>query len=138
MFGNKTDVGDIIKTIDGIHPANSGATTINGPWQDRRGFQSCTVRGSNGAASGDPSSYTVDCKLQHASDSSGTGAADISGAAATQITADNSGQEFDVDLSSVSDGWIRAVVTVAFTGGSSPAVPVAATIVLGGASVLPA
>lgn len=118
-----------------INPANAPAGTITGSAIDRQGFLSAIFHVACGAASGSPTARTVDAKLQDSADGS-TGWADISGAAIAQITADNSEQEINVDLSGVKR-YIRAVVTVGFTGGTSPAIPVAATVVPGGADALP-
>lgn len=131
-----TDIGAEIKTVAGIPPTNAGAGAINGAAIDRQGFQSCTLQAACGAASGGPSAQTVDAKLQHSADGS-TGWADIAGAAVTQMAADNGDEEVDVDLS-VARRYLRVVSTVALTGGTTPKLPVAATVVLGGADETPA
>lgn len=120
----------------GITPKGAGSETINGTGIDRmtqgaqQGWLSCILSLHSGAATGSPSSYTVDCKLQE-SDSSGSGYTDISGAAVTQQTAAGFGS-VAVNLKGCKR-YIRAVVTVAITGGTSPTVPVSSTITLGGA-----
>ncbi|HWP59536.1 MAG TPA: hypothetical protein VNL14_16710 [Candidatus Acidoferrales bacterium] len=135
------DIGAYIKVVKGINPANAAAGTINGAAIDRAGiggknqFMSCVLKISCGAASGGPSAQTVNAKLQDSSDGS-SGWADISGAAVTQLTADNGESQVNVDLSAAKR-HIRAVVTVGFTGGTSPAIPVAAELILGGAQTLP-
>jgi len=130
------DIGSLVKSTRGINPVDSAATTINGPAIDRQGYHSCVLHAACGAASGSPTAQTVDAKLQESADGS-SGWADISGASITQITADNSEGEKDADLAGAKQ-YIRSVVTVAFTGGTSPKIPVAATVVLGGKDRTPA
>lgn len=131
-----TDIGAQVKVVAGIPPTNDdGTAAINGAAIDRLGFQSAVLQVANGAAAGAPTSYTVDAKLQESADGS-TGWTDISGAAITQITADNSDEYVDVNLAGAKR-YIRVVATTAFVGGTSPTVPVAATVVLDGAAEKP-
>ncbi len=132
----RKDIGAFIKAQAGINPQDSAAATINGAAIDRQDFDSCVLHAACGAASGTPTAQTVDAKLQDSPDGS-TGWADIAGAAITQLAADNAEAEVDVDLSGAKR-YIRAVVTVGFTGGITPKIPVAASVVLGGARALPA
>lgn len=131
-----TDIGAQVKVIAGIPPTNDdGTAAINGAAIDRLGFQSAVLQVANGVATGAPTSYTIDAKLQESADGS-TGWTDISGAAITQITADNSDEYVDVNLAGAKR-YIRVVATTAFVGGTSPTVPVAATVVLDGAAEKP-
>lgn len=136
MLTPLTDIGGIVKAATGIDPKSEDGTGQNGSSIDRSGFASCVLVGQNGAATGSPTSYTVDFKLQESADGS-TGWSDISGAAVTQITADDQLEYVDVDLSGVKQ-YIRVVEATSFTGGSSPTVPASATVVLGGAQDMPA
>jgi len=135
------NIGSLIKVVKGINPANAAAGAINGAAIDRAGigggnyFQSCVLKLSAGAATGGPTTRTVDAKLQESADGS-TGWTDIAGAAVTQLVADNTESQKDVDLTGVKR-FIRDVVTVAFTGGASPAIPVGSEVVLGGPMELP-
>jgi hypothetical protein len=135
------NIGSILRVVTSVNPANQAAGTINGAAIDRAGqggknfSESCVLKVSNGAASGAPTSRSVDGKLQDSPDGS-TGWADIPGAAVSQITADNTDAQVDVDLSGAKR-FIRSVVTVAFVGGTSPATPVAAEVVLGPPMELP-
>jgi hypothetical protein len=52
------------------------------------------------------------------------------------LTANNTEAEVNVDLSGLKR-YVRVVTTVTFTAGTSPAIPVAAAVVLGGAESLP-
>jgi hypothetical protein len=81
-------------------------------------------------------SQTVATKLQDSADGS-TGWADVSAAAATDLTADDTEDEVDIDLSGAKR-YVRAVTTVSFTAGTTPSIPVAATLVLAGKDELPA
>ena len=130
------NIGAFIKSIIGIDPANASAGTTNGAAIDRDGYNSCVLHGACGAATGSPTAQTVDQKLQDSADGS-TGWADLTGAAITQLAADDAEAEVDVDLSSAKQ-FIRVVSVVAFTAGTSPAIPVASTVVLGGPVATPA
>lgn len=130
------NIGAFIKTVVGIDPDNASAGTINGAAIDRTGFESCVLHLAAGAASGAPTTQAIDAKLQESADGA-TGWTDIEDAAVTQITADDTDGEVDVDLSGAKQ-FIRAVVEVAFTGGTTPAIPVAAAVVLGGPQEVPA
>ena len=132
----RKDIGAFIKAQAGINPQDSAAATINGGAIDRQDFDSCVLHAAAGAATGAPTAQTVDAKLQDSPDGT-SGWADIAGAAITQITADNAQAEVDIDLSGAKR-YIRAIVAVGFTGGTTPTIPVAATVVLGGGRELPA
>jgi hypothetical protein len=125
-----TNIGGYVKADKGIKVTNSVAATINGTYVDRQDENSCTLVCQCGDASGSPTAQTVDCKLQH-STATGSGFADVTNGAITQITADDTLAYVDINMEGL-NRYIRAVVTVAFTGGSTPAIPVSATIILGG------
>ena len=130
-----TDIGAAVKAIKGINPEDSAAQTINGPAVDRHTYnlpRSAVVACQVGAETGSPTSKTVNYKLQDSPDNSTW--ADY-GSAGTTITADDTDGELDLDLNGA-DRYVRVVVTVAFVGGTSPTVPVGATLVLGGADTL--
>lgn len=129
------DIGAYIAATKGIKPQSTTAATINGPAIDRVGKYSCVLQGSCGDATGSPSAQSVTHKLQHSADGS-TGWTDLADAAAAALTANDTAVEVDVDLSGALR-YIRAVAVVAFTAGTSPAIPIAATVVLGGSDTLP-
>ena len=83
-----------------------------------------------------PTAQTVDAKLQE-SDDGATGWTDIAGAAIATLTADETAGGVDVNLSGAK-AFVRVVATVGFTAGTTPAIPVAASLILGGADELPA
>jgi len=127
--------GAHVKVVKGIAPQAAAAGTVNGVTIDRLGFESCVVHVSTGAVSGEPTAQTVDVKLQDSAD--GTTWADLPGAVVSQITAGDAEAEADIDLRGARR-YIRAVATVAFTGGTTPNIQLAATVVLGGARERPA
>lgn len=117
----------IVATVD---PGSKTAAAYNTDWvamQDIRRVNFIVMTGTLG------SSATVDFKLQEATDSSGTSAADISGKSITQLTQagtdDNKQATVEVNASELSTGFthVRGVLTVG-TATSSVAV-----IALGGA-----
>ncbi|MBT9171350.1 MAG: hypothetical protein DDT18_01724 [Actinobacteria bacterium] len=76
------------------------------------------------------------CRVQHGDAADGRDMVDIPGAVATIIAADLIA-EINVDCRGLRR-FVRVVVTTTFTGGTSPAVLVAATIAMGEAVWLPA
>ena len=136
MIPTMRNIGAYVKSVLGISPTNSAAAaTTNGAAINRQGYLSCVLHAACGAAAGSPTTQPVDAKLQESADGS-TAWADITGAAVTQLAADDAESQVDVDLSGAKQ-YIRAVVVTALTGGSTPTIPVAATVTLGGADELP-
>jgi hypothetical protein len=133
-------MGVMFKTLIGTVPAAPVAGTRNGSAINRRQSgaiaQGCTLFASSGAATGTPTTQTLDAKIQDSADGS-TGWADYippdqtTVAAITQITAVNSSAEVDVNLSGAK-AYIRVVETLAFTGGSTPTLGVQTAVVLVG------
>jgi hypothetical protein len=141
MTATPKDIGAHVKAVKSANPANDAGGTTNGAAIDRMGvgddgFLSCVLVAECGAASGSPSSFTYDAKLQDSPDGS-TDWLDISGASVTQVTANNTLREKDINLAGARR-HIRVVRVVAFVAGTTPALPVAEAIVLGGAFKLPA
>lgn len=133
----KEDVGALLAPKVGTVPLADTGSTVNGTGVDRTTLGnplSCVLVAMSGAATGTPTTQTFDAKLQDSADDASY--ADITGAAITQQTADNGFQGLDVDLSGARR-YVRAVSTVAFTGGTSPDWPVATAIVFGGSDTLP-
>jgi hypothetical protein len=130
-----TDVGAEVKVVAGFSPRASAGEVINGAAINRQDFQSCVLHARSGAVSGAPTAVTYDARLQESADGI-TGWTDIPGAAVEQITAADTEKHVNVNLAGVKP-YIRVVGTVAFTGGTSPTLNVAATVVLGGAVVKP-
>jgi len=98
---------------------------------DTFGFNTAMFTVQNGAATGSPSSYTVDAKIQEC-DTSGGSYVDVSGATITQITADSKAATVAVEgLGTSCKRYLKIVVTPALTGGSTPKALVAASVQLG-------
>lgn len=91
----------------GLAAASYAAGANNGGWIDARAYQGeILVACNNGATTG-----SVVFKVQHASDGSGTGAADISGAATASISSANQVNKIVLNANDLA-GWIRVVATV--------------------------
>lgn len=133
---NVSGIGPEIKIVTGTPPLAQTATAVNGTGIDRLGFDSCVLDVEAGAVTGGPSAFTLDSKIQH-SDASGSGYADLSGAAIPQITAASSRKRVTVNLKGAKR-YVRVVTTVTLTGGTSPTCPNAAIVVLGAPDSLPA
>ena len=131
---NVYDIGSKVKMARSAAPIGA-AGAVNGAAIDRQGFGSCVLFLNTGAATGTPATQAADAKLQESADGS-TGWTDIANAAVTQIVADNGSAYVDVNLRTIKR-YVRVVQTIALTGGTTPAWPVASNVVLGGADVLP-
>jgi hypothetical protein len=137
-----TNYGALFEYVRGSAPIALSAGAQNGDAINRTGMQSCKLIADIGAATGTPTTIAVDCKLQHSADGS-TGWADYTDpdtgavAAITQSTTGNEVKQVNVNLKGAYN-YIRTVTTVAFTGGTTPAVPVAQGVALGGDNVEPA
>ena len=133
----KADLGAHVSIpIPSTNPAAQAAGTVNGTGIDRTAHDnpmSAVLYGACGAASGTPTTQAYDVKLQDSADNSTF--ADITGAAITQIVADSGEGFVDVNLTTARR-YIRVVRVVAFTGGSTPALPVGECLILGGGHTL--
>jgi hypothetical protein len=139
---NQSGPGPEVKNQLGTVPAASAAGTVNGTGVDRRGFNFAILEAQTGAATGAPTTQTLDCKLQH-SDVVGSGYVDYqpggvaAAGAVAQITAVNTRKRKTIDLRGAK-AFVRVVTVTAFTGGSSPTLANVCTLQLSGADVLPA
>ena len=129
------DIGGQVAPAIGTVPLASDSA-VNGAAVNRSGHQSCVLILQTGTVTGAPSTKSAISKLQDSADGS-TGWADIPGATTESITTNDTLKSVNVDLSTAKK-YIRAVTTVALSGGTSPKFPVCGTIVLGGSDVLPA
>lgn len=138
---NLSTIGPEIRLQTGTPPLAQTAATVVGAAIDRLGFDNLVLDVEVGAATGAPTSFTCDVKVQHCDTSGGTYAdwqplgTAISGAVAT-ITATGRKRK-TVDLKGAKR-YLKVSNTVAFVGGASPTLPNAAVVLLGGAAVLPA
>ena len=110
----------------------AASSAQNGIVIDTLGYNSCMFSVQNGAASGSPTSYTVDAKVQEGSQANLSDAADVSGATVTQISADGVTKVIRVEgLGTSRKRYLRIVVTPALTGGTSPKALISAVVSLG-------
>jgi hypothetical protein len=132
------NIGAFVAVATSVLPQSSAAATVDGSSVDRFAHGhalSCVLHQVAGADSGTPTTVSVQTKLQHSADNSTwadytpPGASSV--AETVALTAASTENSVAIDLSSA-DQYIRAVTTVAFTGGTSPAIEVAADIVLAG------
>lgn len=121
-------VGPRIKPVVAVAPiaADSAQTSAA---IDRHGYYSATLFVPNGAATGTPSSYTVNAKVQECDTSDGE-FADVAGLTTPEIDANAENGELDIDLRS-RKRYLKVVVTPALSGGSSPKALISAILVLG-------
>ena len=133
------NIGGIVFPLSGVRPQSASAGTINGASIDRMAHEmplSCVVHQNVGAVGGAPPTTSVITQLQDSAD--GSTFADYAPASANAVvqataavTAANTDNSVSVNLSSARR-YIRAVTTVAFTGGTSPTALVAAMVLLSG------
>ncbi|MCC7123108.1 MAG: hypothetical protein IT493_16260 [Gammaproteobacteria bacterium] len=112
MLGNEAQAAT---TFSMSNPFSQTAT-YNGSWYDVREYVGDLMIVQHvGAVTG-----SITGKIQHASDGSGTGAEDITGAAFTLVNAANNIQKLTIPADSTL-GWIRYVGTIV-TGPANVAV----------------
>jgi len=133
-----------VKMLKAIAPVDSIAATINGTGIDRSGYQSAALHVAVAAASGSPNAQSVVAHIEHSSDDGSqdaytdyTGPESTAVETTTALTADNTQTQLNVNLSKAKK-YVRAVVVVGFTDGSTPKIEVAGTWAFGGAVTLPA
>ena len=130
------NIGSLVVPVTSVFPESAAAGTINGSSIDRTLHNlpnSCVLHQVVGAESGAPTTTSVQTTLQHSPDNSTWSNYQI-GSNVQQtaaLTAANSENTAAIDLGGAYR-FIRAVTAVAFTGGTSPAILVAADIILGG------
>ena len=136
------NIGALAVPISGIRPQSASAGTINGASIDRAAHNlplSCVLHQNVGALGGAPTTTSVITKLQDSADNASF--ADYAPAnqnsvvqACAALTATNTDNTANINLSSARR-YIRAVTTVAFTGGTSPTALVAAAVVIAGENI---
>jgi len=126
-----TNENVLVKTTLAPITKTTGAATSTAV--DTLGYGDGVAVISVGAATGAPDSFAVNAKLQESVDAAFTSPVDIAGAAITAITTAGKTAEipFTRQQRAASLRYIRALVTPTFVGGSSPAIGIGATIVLG-------
>lgn len=109
-------------SVINLSSAAAQTSTVTGSWVDVREYEGdIVVIQDVGTVSG--TTPTLNGKIQHASAADGTGAADVSGATFTEVTASNSKQKITFPAGSIA-GWVRYVGTIA---GTTPSFIVSAT-----------
>ena len=136
------NIGALVALVTSIPPESSSGGAINGTAIDRtlHGLaNSCVLHQMVGAVSGAPTAVSVQTKLQHSPDNTTWSDFQINGTtqSAPVLTATNTDDGVAIDLTTAYR-FIRAEMTVAFTGGTTPAAVVASDLVLGGERVLAA
>lgn len=129
-------VYDAVKALQAVRPvaATAAATAIA---IDTLGYNSASFVVSNGAATGTPTSYSVDAKVQECATSGGS-YVDVTGATITQIVADNKVATIRVEgLGASRLRFLKLIITPAFVGGTAPAALVSGVALLGRAFVKP-
>jgi len=124
-----------VKVQDAVRPVavDAAATPIV---IDTLGFDSAMFVIQNGAATGSPTGQSTVAKVQECDTSNGD-FADVSGASVT-ITASNKSAEIPVEgLTTGRKRYLKLLVTPTLTAGTTPAVLVAATCLLGRAFKTP-
>lgn len=129
-------LGESIKTVAGINPVALAAGSVNGLVIDRTGFYDAAVHLKVGAATGAPTEQGVSLKMQTGDASDGSDMVDVAGDVIEALTTDNAEKKLNIDLSGYKQ-YLRVVTTVTFTGGTSPTIPVAVSVVLGGPRKIP-
>jgi hypothetical protein len=142
---SQLNIGALAVPTSGVRPQSASAGAINGASVDRAARNmplSCLLHQNVGALGGAPSTTSVVTKLQDSADNSSF--ADYAPAnqnnvvqACAALTATNTDNAVGINLSSARR-YIRAVTTVAFTGGTAPTALVAATLVVAGENLVPA
>lgn len=109
MLFSQASAATATSLIDAVSAANTAAATSGaGKWLDVRIYDGeFLVTQQIGAVTG-----SITGKLQSASDANGTGAADITGAAFTIVSASNNTQTFALDPKKVTGGFLGYVGTV--------------------------
>lgn len=115
-----------------VTPLTAG--TIAGLWLDRSEFKSAVVGLATGAVTGAPTAQSVTVTLKTSDASDGTGAVDLKdmdgNAVTIALTTGSAVIDKDVDLLGAKK-YIGVSVVTAFTGGTTPAVPVNLFVALG-------
>jgi len=137
MHPSQQNIGAYIKPVVGNIAKAQAAGADSGPAIDRMGYQSATLLGARGATSSNPSAHSVTYKLQHSDTTVNEDFSDVTGVALAALTANDTSARLNIDLSALKR-YVRIVATAAFTGGTTPAIPISSTLILGGADKLPA
>lgn len=132
-MGSRQNIGGQVTIKNLLRPANqvaAAAFALVGSTLDCESLESLLIEVKTGAATGTPTTLAVDGKLQDSAD--GSTWADVAAdaqnpvVAITQITAVDISRFIEVNRRGLRR-YLRMVFTVAFTGGSTPAVGLSAS-----------
>lgn len=133
--------GVVIDRMAAIPTQPTGITAYTAYTSSAGIYDSANVMLALGAISGSPTATSVTIKVQHGDASDGSDMVDVPTTAyidsTPTLTTANTNGNFDIDLAGLKR-YIRVVATVAFTGGTSPAVYTASSIVFGDGKNQPA
>jgi hypothetical protein len=131
------NIADWVVAFMSVAPQSAAVGTINGSSLDRFLHNmplTCMLHQQVGAVTGAPTTSSVITTLQHSQDNATwtTYLPDgVTAATTAALTAANSDNSLSIDLT-LAQRFIRAVTTVAFTGGATPAVLVAVDLMIAG------
>lgn len=134
----RNQIQETTLSLAAVNPVGQAAGSPTGIAIDKLAydeFREVLTVVQTGAATGTPTSYTVDAKIQESATSGGT-YTDVVGATITQITADSQKAEIYWNPKKLTKRFFRLLVTTAFTGGTSPTVPVAGVHLLHNFAIL--
>ena len=119
-----------------------GGSAVNGISVDTKGYNTAMLRASVAVASGSPTTASTVVKLQESADNSTwTDATDNTGSViSATVSSKTTAQDVVLRIEGLNlnrKRYLRIVETTTFTGGSSPAVVVAADVLLGRGFTLP-
>lgn len=130
-------LGESVKIAAGIVPAvYAEGATLAPIVIDRLGYEDAVVLLNVGEASGEPTAQSVALKMQTGDVADGSDMADVSGDSIAALTADKAEAELNIDLAGYKR-YVQAVPILDFTGGTTPAIPIAVTVALGNPRTIP-
>lgn len=136
------DINSGLKLAGGKVVTGQVAGNVDGPWLDRSGFDSASLLGMLGAATGGPATQSLKLQLFDADDIGGTGAAQVkpdgvnNAVSVAGASADNGMTQLGVRFSNCRQ-FVKVRGVLAFTGGAGPTQQVALGMMLGGARNMP-
>lgn len=146
----QTDIGAYLEPAFTVAPVLQAAATVSGTGVDRLNtptglpyqYHSAMLVVMTGATVGTPTSFTVDARFQDSADNTTFADFNPGSAAGSEpalgwvsiptITAINTIARVNVNLTAARR-YLRPQIIVAFVGGTTPTIGLAATIILGGA-----
>lgn len=144
MVQRSRNIGGDVTAKAALRPVASAAAasfSLVGVVINRAQFQSLLLKVTSGAKTGAPTTLSVKAKLQE-SDASGGTYTDVAvgpanaAVAIADITDNNQERWLEIDMSGLKE-FVRVVFEVAFSGGTSPTIFIAAEAILGGSPVRP-